>query len=143
MLVLPLLLLAAGGAYKFVLSKPEPGPKPKVEGIVYVLPKEFIVNLAHGRFAKLSVALVLPAHGAAEEEQGEEEGAAKPPDGFGPLPQEALVRAIVTDTLAGAAPDRLLARGGREKLRTRIERALVRRTDVHPEDVVFTDVTVQ
>ena len=55
-------LVAAGGAYKFVLAKPkEKAPKPKVHGTVYMLPKEFLVNLADGRFAKLQVALVLDA----------------------------------------------------------------------------------
>jgi flagellar basal body-associated protein FliL len=141
--VLPLLLVAAGGVYKFVLSTPEPAPKPKIDGIVYVLPKGFIVNLDEGRYVKLSVALVLPAHGAASEEAGEEEGAAKPPEGFGPLPQEALVRATVTDTIAGTAARRLLARSGREALRARIRKALERKTDVEAHDVLFTDVTVQ
>ena len=45
-------LVAAGGAYKTVLAKPkEKAPEPKVHGTVYVLPKEFLVNLADGRFA--------------------------------------------------------------------------------------------
>ena len=49
-----------GGAYKFVLAKPaKAAAKPKVEGTVYVLQKEFLVNLADGRFAKLTAALVL------------------------------------------------------------------------------------
>ena len=53
-------LVIAGGAYKTVLAKPkEKAPEPKVHGTVYVMPKEFLVNLADGRYAKLSVALVL------------------------------------------------------------------------------------
>ena len=48
-------LVAAGGAYKTVLAKPkEPAPKPKVHGVVYVLPKEFLVNLADERYASAS-----------------------------------------------------------------------------------------
>ena len=35
----------SGGAYKFVLAKPAAEAKPKVEGTVYVLGKEFLVNL--------------------------------------------------------------------------------------------------
>src|SRR5256885_1181555 len=42
-----------------VLAKPA-DEKKKVEGIVYVLPKEFLINLSDSHFAKLSVALVLP-----------------------------------------------------------------------------------
>ena len=49
-----------GGAYKFVLAKPAKAEaKPKVDGTVYILGKEFLVNLADGRFAKLTSALVL------------------------------------------------------------------------------------
>ena len=56
-------LLLAGGAYKTVLAKPkEAEPKHKVEGTVYVLPKEFLVNLADGRFAKVSVGFVMDPH---------------------------------------------------------------------------------
>ncbi|MEA2129025.1 MAG: hypothetical protein QOJ85_1916, partial [Solirubrobacteraceae bacterium] len=47
------LLLVLGGVYKFVLAKPAAVAKPKIAGTVYVLPKEFLVNLASGRFAKL------------------------------------------------------------------------------------------
>ena len=55
-----LALVVAGGAYKTVLANPkEKAPEPKVAGTVYVLPKEFLVNLADGRFAKLQVALVV------------------------------------------------------------------------------------
>ncbi len=58
-IIVPVLLVVLGGAYKFVLAKPaEAGPPPKIEGEVYVLPKEFLVNLADGKFAKLGVALV-------------------------------------------------------------------------------------
>ena len=58
--VIPLVvLMVIGGGYKFVLAKPA-AAKAKVDGAVYVLPKEFLINLADGHFAKLSVALVLP-----------------------------------------------------------------------------------
>ena len=60
LMILPVVLLVAlGGAYKFVLAKPKAEAKPKVEGTVYILGKEFLVNLADDRFAKLTVALVL------------------------------------------------------------------------------------
>ena len=56
------LLLALGGGYKFVLAKPakaEVKPKLRVHGTVYMLQKEFLVNLADGRFAKMQIGLVL------------------------------------------------------------------------------------
>ena len=43
--IVPILLVVVGGVYKFVLAKPgAPAPKPKVDGQVYVLPKEFLIN---------------------------------------------------------------------------------------------------
>jgi len=57
--IVPLaILIVLGGVYKVVLAK-TPTAKPKVDGQVYVLPKEFLLNLADGHFAKLAVALVL------------------------------------------------------------------------------------
>ena len=47
--------VALGGVYKFVLAKPKEEAKPNIEGTVYVLGKEFLVNLADGRFAKMTV----------------------------------------------------------------------------------------
>ncbi|MGI9099648.1 MAG: flagellar basal body-associated FliL family protein [Solirubrobacteraceae bacterium] len=141
------LLLVLGGVYKFVLAKPEALPTPKIAGTVYVLPKEFLVNLAEGRFAKLGVALILDPkdHSLADAAAaGGAHGAApKPPEGFGPLPQEAVIRDIVTDTLTDRANNDLIDREGREGLKKRIIRAITKRTDVHVEDVLFTDVAVQ
>ena len=72
------LLIMLGGLYKVVLAKPAEEHK-KVHGQVYVLPKEFLLNLSDGHFAKLDVALVLVP---GQVQAGE---AATPPDGFGPL----------------------------------------------------------
>jgi len=133
-------LVAAGGAYKTVLAKPaKPAPKPKVEGVVYLLQKEFLVNLADGRFAKLSVGLVLEH---APEAAGGHEAAA-PPEGYGAEPQEAIVRDIITDQLTDARQTDLVDREGREQLKEKILKAIKKKTDVHIEDVIFPDVTVQ
>ena len=144
-IVIPVvLLLAVGGAYKLVIAKPEATAKPKIAGTVYVLPKEFLVNLSEGRFAKLGVGLVLDPkdHSLADAAEGGH-GAVKPPDGFGPLPQEAVIRDIVTDTLTDREAGSLIDRKGREKLKTKIIEAIAKRTDVHVEDVLFTDMAVQ
>ena len=143
--VLPLVALALlGGAYKTVLAKPAPKPKVKVEGQVYVLPKEFLLNLAGERYGKLTVALVLP-HDAeiAPKEKKEEGGGAKPPEGYGTLPQEALIRGIVTDTLTGVSAARLIEAQGREKLKAKLLKKIKTTTDVAAEDILFTDVAVQ
>ncbi len=137
-LIVPIaLLLVAALAYKFVLAAPAES-EAKVDGEVYVLPKEFVVNLADGRYAKLTVAMVL-AHG----QVATGHGAAAPPEGFGPLEQEPLVRQIVTDALTGAPAAALTAAAGRHRYERRIRRQIDRTTDVDAESVAFTDLVVQ
>ena len=136
-------LVVAGGAYKTVLAKPkEKAPEPKVHGEVYVLPKEFLVNLADGRFAKLQVALVIePAAGGGGHGGGH--GAPAPPEGYGSEPQEAIVRDVITDELTNAADHELIQREGRDKIKKKILKSIKEHTDVHVEEVLFPDVTVQ
>ena len=139
--IVPILLIVLGGVYKFVLAKPgAPAPKPKVDGQVYVLPKEFLINLDGGRFAKLSVGLVLD-HAQAVTSADKE--APKPPDGFGTLPQEAVIRDIVTDRLTDDDADSLVSEKGREKLKKQLLLSIKKKTDVKVEEVLFTDVAVQ
>jgi len=131
--------LALGGVYKFVIAKPTAkAAKPKVEGEVYILGKEFLINLADGRFAKLTTALVLsePVPPAAAE-------APKSPDGFGAMAQEAVVRDIITDDLTDAKDTELISREGRKAVKEQILKDLKKNTDVKVTDVLFTDVTVQ
>ena len=146
-LVVPLvLLLVAGGAiYKFMFAKAEEEQVAKVEGTVYVLGKEFLVNLADGRFAKLTVGLVLDPHdtSTAPAEAGGHGAAPAPPEGFGPMPQEAIVRDLITDSLTGAADRDLIDPEHREQLKKKVLKAIKKSTDVHADEVLFTDVTVQ
>ncbi len=130
-----LALIAAGAAYKFVLAAPDDTPG-KVKGHVYVLPKEFVLNLSDGRFAKLTVALVLEH--AVEGGHG-----ATPPEGFGALEQEPLVRGIVTDALTGASAAALTSPRGRNGFERRIRGAIHHSTDVEAKSVLFTDLVVQ
>jgi flagellar FliL protein len=137
-------LVALGGAYKFVLAKPKAAAaKPKVEGTVYVLGKEFMVNLADGRFAKLTVALVLDPKDHSAAAAGGHEAAAKPPEGFGAMAQEAVVRDLITDAITNANDNELIDRKGRAKLKKDILESIHKHTDVEADDVLFTDVTVQ
>ena len=138
--IIPLvLLLVLGGAYKMVLAKPAKGPKPHVDGTVYVLPKEFLINLADGHFAKLDVALVLPPSAV----PAAAEGGTPPPDGYGALPQEAAVRAVVTDTVTDASSKQLINHKGRRALLAKLLKAVHQQTDVKANAVLFTDVAVQ
>jgi flagellar basal body-associated protein FliL len=133
------LLIVLGGAYKVVLAKPTKEKK-KVDGVVYVLPKEFLMNLSDGHFAKLSVALVLPESAAPA---AGAEGGATPPEGYGALEQEAAVRAVITDQITDLSAHDLTNRKERGRVRARILKAIKAHTDVKANDVLFTDVAVQ
>jgi len=141
--IVPLvLLLVVGGVYKFVLAKPAPTPKPKVEGEVYVLGKDFLVNLSDGKFAKLGVGLVFDEGFVAAPAGAAEEGGA-PPTGYGVLPQEAVVRDIVTDVVTDESANALTSRKGRETIKKEILKRLKAQTDVKAHEVLLTDVAVQ
>jgi flagellar FliL protein len=143
-ILLPLVLVIFGATYKFVLAKPAPEPHHKIAGEVYVLPKDFLINLNGGRFAKLGVALVL-AEGYSAAPAGGEHGSAAPApaEGYGTLPQEPVVRSIITDELTDAPAGKLTSADGREKLQKLILKRLENQTDVKVDDVLFTDVAVQ
>ena len=130
-------LVVAALAYKMVLA-PKSESKEKVEGTVYVMPKEFLLNLADGRYAKMTVALVLaPGQSAAGSSE------TPPPEGFGTLEQEPLVRQIVTDTLTGVPAASLTSRQTRHDMQIHIRKEVDRSTDVKTKAVVFSDLVVQ
>lgn len=133
-LVLAALIIGASGAY--VVARPKEETRTKIDGAVYVLPKEFLLNLSDGRYAKLSVGLVLDARPAGDD-------AADAPDGFGPLAQEAVVRDIVTDVVTGQNGDDLIDAQGRQRIKGAILDRIKRGTDVRARDVLITDVAVQ
>jgi flagellar basal body-associated protein FliL len=139
------LLLALGGGYKFVLAKPakaDEKPKVRVEGTVYMLQKEFLVNLADGRFAKMQIGLVLAHDDTSTVAAGGHE-AASPPEGYGPMTQEGVVRDVITGVLTDAKDNELIEAKGREHLKEEVLKELKKHTDVKVEHVLFSDLTVQ
>jgi flagellar basal body-associated protein FliL len=143
-ILIPLLVVViAAIAAKFVLAKPAPEPHHKIDGTVYVLPKEFLVNLSDGRYAKVNLALVLDRTQATAAAAGGHEAAAEPPEGFGTLEQEAAVRDVVTDVLTGESGDELISRRGREQVKEEILRGIRTRTDVRVNEVLLPDIAVQ
>lgn len=142
--ILPLVaLIVLGVGYKTVLAKPAEEPKPKVHGQLYVIPKEFVLNLADQRYAKLTVALVVPHDEVLVAEAGGHGGGSTAPEGWGTLPQEAMIRTLVTDTLTGIDGDKLIEPEGREKLAAKLAKKINKHSDVHAEEVLFTDIAVQ
>ena len=85
-IIIPIVLVLFGGVYKTVLAKPAKLPKPKIAGTVYVMPKEFLLNMADGRYAKLDVSLVLDKSEVLPKTE------AATSDNYGALPQEPAVR---------------------------------------------------
>ena len=143
--IVPLaVLILLGGVYKFALAKPPKEADHKVDGVVYVLPKEFVVNLDDGNYAKFNVALVLDEHQATAPEAAGGHGApAEPPEGYGTLEQEAVVRDIITDEVSGADSDDLIKRKKRARLKKKILKQLKSHTDVKTHEVLLTDIAVQ
>ncbi len=87
------------------MTKPKPVVKEKIKGTIYVMPQSFLLNLSDGRYAKLTVALQLAP--------GQSDGAsatASPSssEGAGTLPEEPLVREIVTNTVTNESGEALV-----------------------------------
>ena len=136
-IVIPVVLVLFGGVYKEVLAKPPKGPKPKIAGSVYVMPKEFLLNMADGRYAKLDVSLVLDPSEVIPKTE------AATSDNYGALPQEPAVRDVITNIVTDQPSKDLIDRGGREVLKKQILKGIRQSTDVKVDEVLFTDVAVQ
>lgn len=142
--ILPVvILLIAGGAY-FKMSHKAKAAKVKVAGTIYVLPQDFLINLSDGQFAKLAVALVL-AKGQSDGATADAAAPSGSSDGetIGTLPEEPLVRAIVTNALTNDTSTALLANSSRVQIEKQILGEITAQTDVKVTQVLFPDLTVQ
>ena len=140
-LLIPLIaVLVVGGyaGYSFAMPKSK-GPKVKVAGTIYILPKPFTLNMAGGQYATLTVALDL----AATQSAGTTDPANPPPTGFGSLPEEAIVRAIITDVITGQPASALISASGRAHIEDQILKDIKQQTDDQITAIYFTDLAVQ
>ncbi|HEX6458957.1 MAG TPA: flagellar basal body-associated FliL family protein [Thermoleophilaceae bacterium] len=135
--VIPIVLVLFGGVYKTVLAKPAKLPKPKIAGTVYVMPKEFLLNMADGRYAKLDVSLVLDKSEVLPKAEGSTN------ENYGALEQEPAVRDVITNIVTDAPSKDLIDRTGREDLKKQILKGIRQNTDVKVDEILFTDVAVQ
>lgn len=133
-------LLAVGGyAAKTFLLKTKPAVA-KIGGEVYLLPKSFTLNLADGRYATLTVALQL----AAGQSDGATAGAAPASDAtVGTLPEEAVIRSIITNDVTNETSQTLVGATGRQRVEAHILADITAQTDVKVKSVYFTDLAVQ
>ena len=96
------------------MTKPKPVNKDKIKGTIYVMPAPFLLNLTDGRYAKLTVALELApgqSDGAAADAS-----ASSGENAAGTLPEEPLVREIVTNAVTNQSGETLVSDQGRDAL---------------------------
>ncbi len=135
-----LLVIGGVGAKMFLLPK-KAKAKPIVTGTIYVLPKQFELNLTDGKYATMTVALLLAP--------GQSTGAtaanadATTPAGNGTLVQEPIIRAIVTSDVTNDSSKVLLTGAGRATLQKEILHGIKTQTDVKVTKVYFTDLAIQ
>jgi flagellar basal body-associated protein FliL len=140
MIILPILLLGGGYVAKAKFMAPKP-VKMKIAGTIYILPKQFVCNLTDGHYATFTVALEL-APGQSDGETAASAGST-PSDGIGTLPEEAVVRSIITNVITNQTSTTLISDSGRDGLEKEILSDLKSQTDDKIDAVLFTDVGVQ
>jgi flagellar basal body-associated protein FliL len=129
------ILLAVAAVYLLGIYPPKhkAAAKPKVDGTLVQLPTDFVVNLAGGHYGKVSIALLLssPPPASATTSNGTV------------LPQDAEIRATITDQLTGIDPSELVDRSARHKLLAHLLADLKQTTDEPVTQVLITDLAVQ
>ena len=140
LIILPLLLLGGGYVAKAKLMPPKVVAH-KVAGEIYILPKQFMLNLQDGHYATLTVALEL-APGQSDGATAESAGASST-SVVGTLPEEAVIRAIITNLITNQTSNTLVTDTGRAGLQAQILSQIKSHTDVKVDQVFFTDVAVQ
>jgi Flagellar basal body-associated protein FliL len=139
-LLIPLVLLLVLGV-GYSMAKPKKTVKLKIPGTIYVMPQTFLLNLNEGHYAKLTVALDLtPGQSTGASAEG---GGSGTSEGAGTLPEEAVVREIVTNAVTGQSGNALVNGKSRNSIRHRILASIRHQTDVKVEAVLFPELTVQ
>ncbi len=140
---LAVLLVPIGYFGKGYLMPAAKAAPQKITGTVYVLPAPFTLNLQDAHYATMTVALVL-APGQSDGSSAAASGAA--PSGsttIGTLPEEAVIRDIITNVVTNQNSATMISTSGREKIKQQILLAIRKNTDVKVDSVLFPDVAVQ
>jgi len=143
MIVIPVLLILAGAGYTF--TKPKVIVKTKVQGTIYLLPESFLLNLTDNRYAKFSVALLLPPGQSDGASAAAAAGSDSNSDGttLGTLPEEALIRDIITNVVTDQTANTMISPSGRAHIKQLILKSILQETDVKVTAVLFPDLAVQ
>lgn len=139
-IIIAVVVLLGGGYVAKGFVMPPPKNTDRIKGTLYLMPKEFLVNLADGRYGKIDVALLLApgqSNGATAEAASGNSGE------VGTLPEEAMIRDLIVNILTNQNSAALTDAGQREKLKHKILATILSTTDVKVSDVLFTDVAVQ
>jgi flagellar basal body-associated protein FliL len=136
-LALPIVLFAG-----YTMTKHKPVPKEKVKGTIYLMPREFLLNLRDGRYAKVAIALDLaPGQSDGASADGASSGSGE--NAVGTLPEEPIVREIVTGVISGQEGSTVESDSGRRGIQKEIASDIRKQTDVKVEAVLIPDFTVQ
>lgn len=140
-ILIPIIVVIVGvvGFAGYTFAMPKKAPKVKVNGTIYILPKEFTLNLKGGQYATLTVALLL----APTQSVGVTSATNPPPTGFGSLTEEAVIRAIITNDVTDQPDTALITQSGRKALEAKILSDIRSQTDTKVNNIYFTDVAVQ
>jgi flagellar FliL protein len=141
-LILLLVVVLGGGAFAYKTMKKPKIVHMKIAGITYVLPTPFLLNLSDGQYAKLTVALEL-APGQSDGVTAASAGASATTSDIGTLPEEAEIRAIVTDVITNSSSTELLGSRSRNAVEKHILSLITQDTDDKVDQVIFTDLTIQ
>jgi hypothetical protein len=135
--VVPILLFVA-----YTMTKPKPPVvKHKINGTIYQMPGSFLLNLSDGRYVKLSIALDLaPGQSDGASPAG---GASATESTVGTLPEEAVVREIVTNLITNMSGETIISTSGRHALKLKILATIRSQTDLKVESVLIPELTVQ
>jgi flagellar basal body-associated protein FliL len=132
-------VVAVLGFAGYSFAMPKKSVKLKINGTIYVLPKQFTFNLKGGQYATLTVGLLL----APGQSTGVTSATDPPPTGFGSLTEEAVIRAIITNDVTDQPESALITTPGRKALESKILSDIHSQTDTEVDAIYFTDVAVQ
>jgi flagellar basal body-associated protein FliL len=139
LIILPILLLCGGYVAKAKLMAPKV-VKPRIAGEIYILPHQFMCNLQDGHYATFTIALELAP---GQSDGATAESTVSSSSVVGTLPEEAVIRAIITNLITNQTENALISSSGRTGLVQEILSDIKTETDVKVDQVYFTDLAVQ